>query len=283
MKKYLYSFLVLLFSAQVSAQLSFANVETSNVICYGECDGDLSLTVIGTQGPHTYSIDGGSTYMSQNSFNNLCAGSYHVFAQDMNVSGAIIDTILEITQPAHSLGISSANISDNSCSLSCDGSIEITPFGGTGGPGDYWYMWSDGSGLNSFPNSNDLTNLCPGQYTVVVGDAMECVSDSIDLHVHAPPGIGYYADIEDISCYGANDGIITFMSPSGGPGASGGTPFTGNNYQFSIDEGITFQSSPEFTNLASGVYELIVLDSLGCAAPVTQSIDGPSPIEFSIL
>ena len=268
-------------SGQISAQLSFTNVETSNVICHGECDGDLSITVTGTPGPHEYSIDGGSNYSSQNSFNNLCAGSYHVFAQDIWVSGAIIDTILVITEPAQ-IGILPANISDNSCPYSCDGSIEITAVGGAGQSG-YWYDWSDGSQISSFPNSNVLTGLCPGQYTVVIGDGYECVSDSIDLHVHAPPGIGYYADIEDISCYGANDGVITFMSPSGGPGASGGTPFAGNNYQFSIDEGITFQSSPEFTNLAAGVYELIVLDSLGCAAPVTQSIDGPSPIEFSIL
>ena len=84
-----------MFSAQISAQLSFDNVEKSNVICHGECEGDISITVTGTQGPHTFSIDGGSTYMSQSSFYNLCAGSYHVFAQDM-VSGAIIDTILVI-------------------------------------------------------------------------------------------------------------------------------------------------------------------------------------------
>ena len=53
-----------------------------------------------------------------------------------------------------------------------------------------------------------LTGLCPGQYTVVIGDAMECVSDSIELHLHAPPGIGYYTYVDDVSCYGDNDGVI---------------------------------------------------------------------------
>ena len=195
--------------------------------------------------------------------------------------GQFIDTTLVITEPAQ-IGISNSNISDNSCPLSCDGSIEITAVGGIVGQSGYWYEWSDGSQISYFPNSNVLTGLCPGQYTVVIGDDMECVSDSIDIHVHAPPGIGYYADTENVSCYGANDGVITFMSPSGGPGASGGTPFTGNNYQFSIDEGITFQSSPEFTNLPSGLYGLIVEDSLGCIASSSETITEPSAISFSV-
>lgn len=280
MKKYLYSFLVLMLSAQVNAQLAFDYVEAYDVNCHGECQGYISITVIGTSGPHEYSIDGGSTYMSQNSFDNLCAGSYHVFAQDPQVSGEIIDTILVITEPAQ-IGISNANFSNVSCDNSCDGSIDITVVGGTVVSG-YYYFWTDGSQINSFPNSNVLTGLCPGSYECIVFDDNECYSDTIFIQISAPPGIGYYSNTENVSCYGAGDGVITFMNPSGGQGASGGTPFTGNNYQFSVDEGLTFQSSPEFTNLVPGLYGLIVQDSLGCIASSSHDIFEPAPISFSV-
>ena len=280
MKKYLYSFLVLMLSAQVSAQLAFDYVEAYDVNCHGECQGYISVTVTGTSGPHEYSIDGGSTYMSQNSFDNLCAGSYHVFAQDPQVSGAIIDTILVITEPAQ-IGLSNANFSNVSCDNSCDGSIDITVVGGTVVSG-YYYFWTDGSQINSFPNSNVLTGLCPGSYECIVSDDNECYSDTIFIQISAPPGIGYYSNTENVSCYGAGDGVITFMNPSGGQGASGGTPFTGNNYQFSVDEGLTFQSSPEFTNLVPGLYGLIVQDSLGCIASSSHDIFEPAPISFSV-
>jgi hypothetical protein len=281
MKKYLYSLFILLCSAQVEAQLAFDYVEVFNPNCHGECTGQINVNAYGTQGPYTYSIDGGATYTSQNYFFNLCAGSYNVYVQDVT-SGQTIDTTLVITEPAP-IGILPANIVNPSCAGSCDGSIAITPSGGTvSGPNDYWYEWSDGSQISSFPNSNVLTGLCSGQFACLIGDANECYSDTFFIDVQAPPGIGYYADIENISCNGANDGVITFMSPSGGPGASGGTPFAGNNYQFSINEGITFQSSPQFTNLTPGAYELIVSDSLGCIVPITEHVFEPSAISFSV-
>ena len=60
--------------------------------------------------------------------------------------------------------------------------------------------------------------------------------------------------IEDITCYGDADGMIT-------PSATGGaTP-----YQFSNDGGSTyFTSGNTFNNLDGGFYFVTVVDSLGC-------------------
>ena len=55
----------------------------------------------------------------------------------------------------------------------------------------------------------------------------------------------------DISVQGANDGTITFSNASGG----------GGTYEYSIDNGTTWQASVEFTGLAEGTYNLRVRDA----------------------
>jgi hypothetical protein len=57
----------------------------------------------------------------------------------------------------------------------CNGSIDVTPAGGAGGP--YTVIWNDGV------SQEDRTGLCPGNYQYYVEDANGCQSDvySVDL------------------------------------------------------------------------------------------------------
>ncbi|MGK7394677.1 MAG: putative Ig domain-containing protein [Candidatus Cyclobacteriaceae bacterium M3_2C_046] len=64
----------------------------------------------------------------------------------------------------------------------CNGSVKVTPFNGTPG---YQFLWSNQE------VSDQLTDLCPGVYTVTVSDSFNCqVTDSIaiaEIPVNDPP------------------------------------------------------------------------------------------------
>ena len=74
-----------------------------------------------------------------------------------------------------------------------------------------------------------------------------------------------------ITCSGSPDGKITVT-------ASGGT----GTYQYSKDNGTSFQSSNVFTGLASGLYSIVVKDANDCSSVATSvSIDKTACISVS--
>ncbi|MCB0475674.1 MAG: SprB repeat-containing protein, partial [Flavobacteriaceae bacterium] len=92
--------------------------------------------------------------------------------------------------------------------------------------------------------------------------------------VTAPAPVALTYSKEDVLCHGANTGSITIT-------ASGGT---GSGYEYSIDNGTTWQSSNLFSGLTGDTtYNLLVQDSNGCmlqtAVPVF--IDEPD-LAFTI-
>jgi len=71
--------------------------------------------------------------------------------------------------------------------------------------------------------------------------------------------------IQSATCNG-NDGAITGIVSSGGNGAP---------YTYSIDGGLSFQSTPQFNSLAGGTYALRVKDAAGCETVLTALVDFP--------
>ncbi len=57
--------------------------------------------------------------------------------------------------------------------------------------------------------------------------------------------------VTNVTCAGAADGAITVINPQGGSGV----------YEYSIDGGVTWQSSPFFNGLSAGVYMLLIRDA----------------------
>ncbi len=70
-----------------------------------------------------------------------------------------------------------------------------------------------------------------------------------------------------VSCYGGNDGAVTITNVQHGSGT----------YQYSKDNGATWQASPIFSGLVGGDYSLSVKDSNGCISPTTISVNIPTP------
>ena len=272
MKKYFCALLLVLANGIVMAQLVINTVGVESPQCHALCNGSLNISASGTSGPYQYSIDGGATYHSQNFFNSLCAGTYDIWVHDPGFS-LYADTTVVMTEPAL-LDITSSTSSDVICNGDCNGSASVNVSGGTVSSG-YMYFWTNGE---STPSVNGL---CPGSYECMVSDDNECY-DSITLVISEPSALVFTIDAENVSCHGGNDGVINFMDGNGNSGAFGGTPFANNGYQYSIDEGGSYQSLSEFTNITAGLYGLIVEDSLGCIAYSPHDIFEPAPISFSV-
>ena len=144
----------------------FANADTTNPLCKGLSTGQVVFNPIGTTAPYEYSINGGVTYVTNNTFTALAAGTYNFKIRDIN--GCVKDTAIIITEPT--LVTASAITSSATCPNN-DGSIDITAGGGTPG-----YMYSIDGGAN-YQTSNVFLNLGVGNYNnIKVKDANGCVS-----------------------------------------------------------------------------------------------------------
>ncbi|MCO5267736.1 MAG: PKD domain-containing protein [Brumimicrobium sp.] len=143
---------------------------TTDANC-GSNDGSLNITATDGTAPYTFSINNGPT-QSNGTFSNLTAGSYSILITDNNgcqKSGTIsINNLNGVT-------IIQLTTTDSNCGA-CDGVITVN---GSGGTLPYTYNWMDANGLVIGGNSDQISNICSGNYSVEVTDANGCLASSV--------------------------------------------------------------------------------------------------------
>jgi gliding motility-associated-like protein len=233
---------------------TISNITATDPQCAGDSNGSIVVTATGGQTPYQYSNDNGVTFQGSDTFSGLPAGTYDIVVEDNNGCQTTQQVIL--TDPAP-VSIDNVATVDPSC-IANDGSITITASGGDGGP----YNFSIDNGV-TFQASNAFTNLGVGTYDIVVTDGNGCsATTQVSLVNPGAPTIDNVTTV-DPSC-AANDGSITIT-------ASGGqTP-----YQYSIDNGVTFQAGNAFTNLGVGTYDIVVVDNNGCSSTTQVILTNP--------
>ena len=117
----------------------------------------------------------------------------------------------------------------------------------------YSYNWSNGN-----TNAN-ATSLCCGSYFVTVIDNVGCL-DTMTVNVPCNPLI-VNASVVNETFAGSNDAEIIVN-------VTGGTPA----YNYSLDGGVTNQSSNTFNGLSAGVYVVTVTDANGCVTTYTAIV-----------
>ena len=223
----------------------------TNPLCNGSSDGSIVVTANGGTPPYQYSIDGGTTWQSSNTFNGLVAGNYDVIVED-NASNQSTPSTVALIDP--SLVTFTENSSDPLCNGGNDGTITITASGGTG---SYQYSIDGGS---TYQSNNTFSGLVAGNYDLIVQDNNGCLSTTSSIVLSDPTFVYYSATATDENC-GLLDGSLT-ITGNGGAGT----------YQYSIDGGTTFQSSGSFNGLAAGNYNIVVEDALGCQGTGTETV-----------
>jgi gliding motility-associated-like protein len=175
----------------------------------------------------------------------LVPGSYTVVVDDGN--GCENTTDFAINEP-DDLELS-ATIQSVSCAGN-DGFINLTIDGGTP---DFTILWSGPNGFNS--SQQNINNLLPGSYTVLVTDVNNC-SSTETFEINDTEPIVINATLNDVQCQGVTDGSI-LLDVTGGI-----SPYT---FQWSGPGGFS-STDQDIFSLEDGTYTVIVTDSAGCTA-----------------
>ncbi len=133
------------------------------------CNGGINLNILGGVEPYSYSWNN-SLPPFQNQV-NLCAGFYDVSITDGNNCAVTLSNI-EVTEPGE-LTINNIVQTNPLCISDCNGSISIDASNAVN------YSINNG---NTFQNNPIFTDLCSGNYQIVVTDANSCeVTSNVSL------------------------------------------------------------------------------------------------------
>lgn len=238
---------------------SITTLTISSQVTQSSCSsstGSITVNVTGgTSGPYTYSwlpLSTGSTA----TVTNLAPGSYTLTVSDGNCSQTQIFSINSVNAP-----ILDFTKKDISCGTVCDGSIALSPSGGSPG---YTILWSNGL------STPTITNLCSGAYSVTVTDVAGCTAvQNFSLNVVSP--IVFSApDLNNVLCNGNCNGSITSI-PSGGS-----LPYT-----FTWTP--VLPSAPTASSLCPGNYSIAVSDVNGCLASQSYTISSPPALTLTAI
>jgi gliding motility-associated-like protein len=226
-----------------------ASATSTGTSCTGVNNGTITVTPASGTGPWQYSLDG-FAFVTSNTFTGLTSGVHFIIVQD--ALGCQSNTITVNIAAGTNITGSAANTA-TSCPGVNNATITVTATSGTAP----WQYSLDGS---SYQASNLFTNVAAGNHTVVIRDALGCISNNIPVVVNTGAGPTGTANSSATSCSTVNNGTITV------------TPATGTSpYQYSLD-GSSYQSSNVFTNVAAGPHTIVFQDAVGCvsaAIPIT--------------
>lgn len=208
---------------------------STDVSCFGLCDGSINLNFISGTGPYIIYWSDGS--VGGNNLSNICAGIYTADVYDSNgCSFLVTDTISEPTAITNA-----PDIQNVSCAGNLDGWIFNNPQGGTA---PYTYTWSH----DLFLTESSAIYLLAGNYTSTITDFNGC-EFSETITIEEPDSLGYSVELFVEGGLGVGEIQMT---------TSGGTP----PYQWNWLHGDTNEDTtiPELTTSYC-----IITDANGCA------------------
>ncbi len=148
------------------------------------------------------------------------------------------------------------------CAGGNDGSIDLTP---TGGTTPYTYNWTGGLGTPQDPQT-----VSAGNYTVTVTDANGCTTTT-SATVADGDKLVVATISSDESCNGAHDGTATLFLTSGGL-----APYS------NVWSTTPVQTSPQITDLAPATYTVTVTDAQGCTVTATSTVNSGPALDITL-
>ena len=210
--------------------------------CSGLNNGSATVTATGGTANYTYVW---STNASGTGINNLAPGNYSVTLTDANHCTS--QASFTITNP---VPVSAAVVSQNStCFGNADGTIQVTPAGGTA---PYTYMWTNNS------TTATVSNLAAGSYTVTITDNHNC-SATASATVTQPTQVVVATSSTDATGTQSNGSASV-------SGVSGGV----SPYTVSWSNG---GSGNTISNVAAGTYTVTVTDHNGCTTTASVTVN----------
>ncbi|NJN77265.1 MAG: hypothetical protein HC803_02175, partial [Saprospiraceae bacterium] len=244
---------------------SITNVASTNPTNCATADGTITVTASGGIAPLEYSIDGGTTWQVSNTFSGLDASGNPYQIRVRNNGGACVVTgqVVNLTDKvAPTIAtVASTNVTD--CGVA-DGTITIT----ASGTGSLQYSINGGT---TWQASDVFDNLAAGTYQIRVRNIDgTCMVSSANVVITAPsqPVITSVTPANPTDCNSTNGTITVTAIPM---------PI-GTGLEYSINGGLTWQATGNFTNLGAGSYFVAVRNIGGTC----QVLDAGNPVILTV-
>jgi len=238
---------------QPSSGISISIISQTDVLCYWQTTGSVTLAASGGTGSFTWSKDG-INFQSSATFSSLSAGTYTITAKDAN--GCTANYNVTINRPAAPFTTAISSQSNVGCYGTATGAISMSGSGGVSP-----YIWSkDGT---NYQTISLFTGLTAGSYIIKGKDANGCTETKFDTIKQPSSALTVTVGTQtNIACYGSATGAISLN-------VVGGTlPYT---YSWS-NSAVT----PNISGLSAGTYTATVTDANGCFAALSVTITQPT-------
>ncbi|WP_158651354.1 T9SS type B sorting domain-containing protein [Pseudotamlana carrageenivorans] len=230
----------------------------SDVLCQGDATGAIELEVSGFSGTYSYTVNSGPAITGQSAssipLNGLVAGTYNIEVED-EITGCLSNDTVTIVEPT-ALSLDSATGTNVFCN---EDSSQITVVASGGTPNYGYAAVISGSTAPTTFGSSD----------VVIVDTNSGTELVWDVYVEDNNGCTVFTKVT-LTADPLPTVIIPGLAPNQCTATSGFTfDATGTGVApltYSIDGGISYQSSPTFTINTPGTYSVRVKDANGCTA-----------------
>jgi gliding motility-associated-like protein len=204
---------------------------------------------------------GDTTYLWTESCDSSQVGiKYYAATGSDGCDSLVIETT--ILYPLPVLQVQSAT-DYNGFDIRCAGDADGSAIANASGTAPFTYLWS------TTETDPLIAGLSAGAYAVSVTDGNGCTTDGV-ITLAEPTVFMIGFEISEPDCFDQQLGSIT-VKVNGGV-----APYT-----YSID-GTIFQSSPDFTGLSEGIYQITSLDANDCSATEIISIDVPLMVQVEL-
>jgi ligand-binding sensor domain-containing protein len=241
-------------------EIEFTQINVTQISCFGDNDGAITIITEGGTGTHTYSwtMNGNPDIISTSaSLTDLSVGEYTVTVMDEN--SCTIENSVDLVAPS-SMSLD-FDLTPITCHSYNDGQITVVPEGGTS-PYIYYY-WSYEDNPNIIAVTQTIEDCQPGIYHVSVADAHSCeIVGSIEML--EPDEHTVELNVTQMPCHGSETAQIEVVVDGGAT--------TDLDYVWSNGAGNVSVAQ----NLGADSYSVTIVDANGCEiVEETEIIEPP--------
>jgi large repetitive protein len=191
------------------------------------------------------------------------SGQYNVHITFPGLNCSLDTSVAVVIHPNPILNLDS--LKNVTCFNAANGKIYVSASSGTP---VYQYQWTPGNLAGP-----SITNLAPGNYTVIVSDVNTCTATAT-YTITQPTALSALASItsnyngRNISCFGASDG-------------SASVSYSGGTAPYLINWSPGGATTPSISNLGPGTYTATITDANGCIKTSSVTLTQPTVLTSS--
>ena len=247
-----------------------AVIAVSSNYCYTSPAGaSLVVTASGGLPPYRYSLNGGTTTQTSNTFGSLIPGTYTITVLD--AANCPFTLPVQTIQPQ--LTASAVLTKELTCSAPQAAVITTTINGGYSLPTGYSYQVNINGALGAASPviSNPFTYSPPvattGTFFLIITDSRLCTTQTNSITINPTINPTATNPQVNVSCNGLSNGSFVINA------SLGVAPYT-----YAYNGSATYTNTTSYTSLAAGTYTYIVRDSKGCTFNGSVTITQPDAI-----